>query len=594
MSRLVLTSLKNKKTANGYLLVMPEQFLDSAEGPLRFMSTSNKIKKETIEEIHDFLFQLALSNKNNHRYWYSPVSELQPFISNVFKAIELRAFIRSTIKNSKELFYYKNANIFLLKFLKNALDKTTTINYGMKEDIKYIFYSFKYFILRYFNLFIWLGLNIFQTLRSRKPKEIPNHLDVLLFSRFENSCETMLGNSDRWYDNYLGELPHLLSKYKIAVIGRCGGNPRKISLGIEKFKKFPLITIFQLLRIRDVLGVFFETLFFKLATKFVIDKNLAQLAYVESLNHGSVIADGLLVEKALKIFLEQCKVKKIITMQENCSWENAIVVARNAVSPETQVLGYFHCPVMPSSFRYHIRKDVLSLKPHPDKILTLGPQMSKALRKLGDWHELLIDGYAFRGPGLQEISGQIKAPSSSILKVLVLLGGNFDNVNFLKWIESATKNFDSLKCQFLIKGHPRLPADEYLKKAAIKYGKNKIFDALRNDINWSEILSKVDCVLFKGTTAGFAGFCAGLPTIHFCHGGLLSDNVFFNTHDLCTTVYDERDLYHCLSAIKKQKHVNPVKSRKMREYALTYYDQTKESKNKIINYITAFKGVNNV
>lgn len=563
------------------LLLLPEDFLEGITDA-KPLYLSEKEKIAVISFCHDFLFEMANSNKKNDCYWYTPLSEMQPFMSSVYRAIEKKEALKIELKGSSGNFICCDSDIFLLNFLKKSLKSFLKINFSFTNRYQYYLRHLKTIILRYSNLLFGLKTHFGYWLKIKRANKIPKELDILFVSRFEHDRES-LNSQTCWHDTYMGELPNLLKNQKIALIGRCGGNPHKIALALENFKDFPIWTIYHFIDLKDFFKILYKTLSFKLKINLVKDKFLAKFAYQESRNHCRAIIDCLIVEHALVNFLTKVPIKKIVFIQENAAWENAVIIARNQASKSTYVFGYFQCPVLPSSFRYRMRQDILELKPHADKILTLGSAMSEAMKKLGEWGDLLQDGYAFRSPELKEISLTVNPRSlpQDKISILVLLGGNYDNVLLLKWLQAASLKFDGLKCQFVVKGHPRLPASIFLDRAQIPYGFDKLFNIVEHGSHFQDLIPKVHCVFFKGTTAGFIGLAAGIPTIHFCHNGLASDNVLFNAKDVVYTVKNHKEFKKCLEQIAN----SDTENLNARKYALSYYDQSDDSKRKILNLI---------
>lgn len=560
------------------LLRLPkDSFCSEFEDQDMSLALSQKEKDETLAEVHNFISILAQNHKNDDLFWYTPISEMQPFMSSVLRAFEIRASLLKNIHKLKGKFCLSDPDILLLNFIKKSIFLHIKIINSKEIFILHKLILLKRYVLRYTNIVFWLIEHFSYIRNSKKINTFPTHINYLLVSRFETTQEGLL-QEKTWVDQYLGDMPELLAQNAdIAIIGRCGGSPKKLSENLSKFTRFPIWTIYQYLSFKDLILIMWKSLRFTLNINYIEDRPLALLAYHESRNHCRAIADCLLVEFALKNLLKHISVDKIITMQENCSWESAVIVARNKCSPKTHVVGYFHCPIIPESLRYHANQTILKCKRLPDKILALGPKMSDAMNKLGEWGDLLMDGYAFRTP-LNNITLRERNITN---KILVLLGGNYSNVSFLRWLNEALRKENSNNWQFIIKGHPRLPAKEFLEKAGILYGQDKLFNPLDSNIPFSEVLVNVSCVVYKGTTAGIVGLAAGLPTIHICHNALATDNVLFNAGELSISVNNANDFKNELEKVSYGLAPN----KNARDYALSYYDQSKEAKEKTLSFL---------
>ncbi|NCQ55984.1 MAG: hypothetical protein GW748_07285 [Alphaproteobacteria bacterium] len=563
-------------------LKMPEDFFCSEEANHEIcLRLSQEEKNEGLKYTHHFLCELVESNKSNPCFWYTPISEMQPFMSCLLRAIEVKNSLERYCCKLKGKFIFADSDIFLLDFIRKNFSEEIQIKNPFFIFFKSKGKSFKNFILRYVNTFAWFWEHSSHLRKSKTLSKLPNHIDFLFFSRFEKKHENQIFQ-EKWIDPYLGELPEFIHKdASIALIGRCGADPKKLSGNLATFSSFPLWTIYQHLKLRNLFQIIWQAFRFRLCTKHVSNRALADLAYKENLTHCRAIADCLLVEKALENLLEKVSVGKIIFMQENNAWESAIVNATKKAKLKVPTLGYFHCPVIPSSFRYHMNPTLLQYKPLPDKILTLGTEMSKAMKKLGDWGDKLMDGYAFRSPLPVKPFLCRKETEVEKKNLLVLLGGNYDNVIFLKWLDQEPKGTLSQEWRYLVKGHPRLSAMDFLKKAEIPYGPNEKFECVPCDRSIEDVLTEVVCVVFKGTTAGIIGLAAGLPTIHVDHNGMLTDNVLFNAEGLCTSVNNFESFQTALAKVSQNFVADP----KAESYAFSYYNQDDKVQKKILEFL---------
>ncbi|NHJ86045.1 MAG: hypothetical protein FK734_11330, partial [Asgard group archaeon] len=292
-------------------LVLPEDYNSDDQGALTLSDTA---KNNTISKLHNFLVQLAESNRTDNCFWYTPVSEMQPFMSSIYQASEIRAAIDEFHFLDAKNYVYANSNYLMFGFLKQSLKKHKNLLIPFIDRILFCYKRVKYYFFRYINILFWLFEHLYHLFKTKELNFIPTSLDFLLISRYEKDLENQL-DLNYWDDRFLGSLPELLAKnHKVAIFGRCGGDPAALSNSLNNFCKFPVWTIYQFISIWDLFKIVIRSLKFNLSINNVLDKYLADLAYSESRNHCRAIADCLLVEYALGRLLNLVQVKKIITM----------------------------------------------------------------------------------------------------------------------------------------------------------------------------------------------------------------------------------------------------------------------------------------
>lgn len=532
------------------------------------------------------------SNNQNKRCWYYPVTEGQPVMSVIYNALELEVQL-STLANSEG-----NRTIalclqdrYLIKYLIDAFQnhKNIKITQSLWSRIFCILEKFKEAPRRFVNSLIWLWdqyRRIHNVRAGIYGKGIPEYCHSLIITRFEKHQNIPDGEINRWHDLYLGDLPQNAWEKtgSVVLLGRTGDRAEGVSSRASGHEVFTIRCMEQLLAIKDIFKIIVYAFFMRLETSNTTP--VSRLAGSESRKHVRALADCILVETALANFLKICTPGQIICMQENSAWEHAVSIAADSTKNNIRVTGIFHCPVMPSALRYHTTTSEMQKRPIFRNIIPLGPAMAHAMNRLGPWHNILITGYAFRHGDIHKaIEVDKSGHAGKRPAILILLGGMFDNSLFLKWVVNAGKNATPHK--IMIKGHPVFGAREFIESSGITHiTTNQIEDC--SSVPLVEVMKYADVAVYKGTTACLFALAAGVPVIHVDHEGLLSDNTLFDAEELCRSVNTPSKY---ISAVNEFLAYSPDQRAALAcmagEYVKSYYDTSKESLEKVNDYLFA-------
>lgn len=202
--------------------------------------------------------------------------------------------------------------------------------------------------------------------------------------------------------------------------------------------------------------------------------------------------------------------------------------------------------------------------------------MRNALLRIGDWAPTLsAEHYAFRNPDLADcLALPIRQPGTP-LRLLVVLGGVFDNGRLLAWVKSATAPVDNLTV--VIKPHPSFDHRPALAQAGIDFADGRFVMSPHRKMDLA--LGDADVLLYKGTTVCFAALAAGVPVIHVNDGGIASDDVLFDADDLGISVGDQTTLVGEIERIRAQTFESrEAWAKRARAYVSDYYDLTAKSR----------------
>jgi len=555
---------------------------DDTDFSLSLPPISERVRQEYLACIKKTIGGLAEVNSNQD-WWYLPVSELQPIMSTMLIALELEARIKELIKISKNTnFILSVPNALVARYLMET-NLGCFVTASIYDKLIWAVDNFKNIYRRYLNTIIWGIEHVLHIMTSENGKPFSKNIKTLFVTRFETDLESPNNDiyNSLWSDRYLGDLiEEGQIRGKIMVLGRCGGNPEKIAKFTSSYYRFPLRTIYQMLGFSDIATSLVRALRLKLISP--NSSPLNKLIIIESRNHVRAVADCLLVELATDNLLKQTKPEQIICMQENSVWEHAIVRAAKKKSSKSIVIGYFHCPIMPSAFRYH-NSPLITGRPMFDAIIPLGDSMADALCRLGPWKQLLWPGFGFRNPNINECLDLVSRPAVKPFRIVVLLGGMFNNAIFLKWVNRA--RIDLPRHHLLIKGHPVYGSENAIKGAGINLSKYNDIDDI-SSLSILDTLKMADCIVYKGTTVGISALAAGIPAIHIDDGGLQTDDTLFNSGGLSFSVSTPEDFCTVISnIINMENKTKQAWVKKAKKYAGQYYELSPRRRKKVLSII---------
>lgn len=539
-----------------------------------------------IQSIHDLHRELADNNLGS-TWCYLPVAEWQPVMSVLPTALELGERLGALARQEPRRFVLAVPSPVVAGYLQNrfAADGGVAIVMDWKSRLRWTTRRAKAVILRAVNAIAWLAENAQYVRKLRKVRTVPvlpRRIDTLFISRIET------GQSPRpdgvWRDTYLGSLPAdgYARTGSVAILLRNGGDPLRHINSIAGFTKFPAALVFECLSLWDICECLLRAGRFRLKigdTRSALGRAAAE----ESRGHLRALADWFVVEQAVRNFLRISVPRQIVCMQESSSWEFAIVRAASDVCPEARTFGFFHCPVMPSAHRYRTRPDILARRPSFGTTITLGSAMRNALLRLGDWESLLsIEHFAFRNPELEKcLALPIRMPSAH-LRLLVVLGGMFDNARFLAWVKDATSSFENLT--IVVKPHPSFKYQSVLAEAGVDVSDRRF--ALSPHREMDRALGNVDILVYKGTTACFASLAAGVPVIHVGDGGIATDDALFDAEDLSISVGDRASMVREITRLRSQTlEARQAWAARARAYVREYFDLSAESRDAVLDYL---------
>ena len=555
-------------------------------GDRELPSVAPPVGMQAIEAVHDLRRNLSKANADPV-WWYLPVAEWQPFMSSLPAAQECGARLETLAMSSQGEFLLAVPDAVVADYLFRYFNHSPAVQIvaSWRSRLTWALDRAKDPIRRIVNAAAWLienGRAVAAVRRLRRRRNPTKQVDTLFVSRLERNSQVDAGG--KWIDRYLGSMPEdgWLRMASVALLLRCGGAAPIQSADVARFGRFPVSTIFDWLTLSDVAGAMWSAWRFRLQTGPGVSA-LAKPAATESRKHVRALADWLLLERAAINCLHAFSPRLIVCMQENSNWEYAIVRAAQAVVPKACTVGFFHCPVLPSSFRYRTSADIREQRPHFQRTIPLGPAMRNALLSLGEWGRLIEgQGYAFRNPQLDECFLIPPRPPGQPVKILVPLGGIFDNARFLRWLDRATAEIGDV--EFIIKPHPAYDAETTLASAGISMRQGRF--VFSEHCAMDAALAHADIMIYKGTTVCFAALAAGVPVIHVGDGGIASDNALFDAGDLAVSVSTSAALR---GEIDRIRHQSPAAKQewaiRSRAYVRAYYELSPQARVAVLDQL---------
>lgn len=569
-------------------LLEPLSNVEPSSASMTLPAVDADIGEAAIQSIFDLHRELADSN-SDPTWWYLPVAEWQPNMSVLPAALDLAARLETLVRLREGRFVLTVAQPLVARYLEAyfagrsdvqiVADRTTRVRWALR--------GVKAAVLRYVNAALWLVDNariVLAVRRARARPALPARVHTLFVSRIEAGFAPPADGV--WRDAYLGALPEegRARTGSVALLLRNGGDPARQARAVAGFAAFPVILVVELLSLSDLWHCLRRALRLRLAVS-ARPGPLARVALAESRGHVRAVADWVAVERAASSLLGFMTVGQVVGMQENSGWELAIASAASRADQMTKTFGFFHCPVMPAAQRYRIRGDVLERRPNFDKTITLGPAMRQALLRLGDWTpSLSAEHYAFRNPDLAACLALPVRMPGTLLRLLVVLGGVFDNGRFLAWIRAAIAPISDVVV--VIKPHPSFDHRPALAQAGIDLADGRFVLSPHRKMDLA--LGEADVLIYKGTTVCFAALAAGVPVIHVNDGGVASDDVLFDAGGLAVSIGDAAALVREIEKIRAQtRSSREAWVSRARSYVREYYDLSAESRVAVLDALFA-------
>lgn len=356
-------------------------------------------------------------------------------------------------------------------------------------------------------------------------------------------------------DVFFGQLPNYLEskchRNIIVLHDTIGAFRKSISFEGNKENLFPLqffLTEKTFLRIALCLvkGLFarFEKVFFlkEECTRHV------QRQYWLDLISANTFHSFLVFYASRKIAHDFCVTHFLLTYENN-PWERMAILAIKKHRPSATVIGYVHTVIPQASVNMFFAPGELEFTPHPDRVLTIGSEQTRILKKYSD----------FSGVDLEEACGlrfdylkELKPVDRKLgRRLLVVLEGVPQAAQMLNYALLQMK--DKADWNIVVRTHPALSIKEMDDALDVDYKRLPHVElssqgALIDDLNSAGV------VLYWGSTAALEALQVGVPVVHYDIGSVLSYDPLFTCSTLKWTVKPSENLHRLLESILAIPH----------------------------------------
>jgi hypothetical protein len=207
----------------------------------------------------------------------------------------------------------------------------------------------------------------------------------------------------------------------------------------------------------------------------------------------------------------------VVHIFEAHAWEKALRLGTRAFSPGTEVVGFQHNAFSEFETNYCLARQEAQAAAQPDRIVCQGARWADLLAENGfDRHSLSV-GAALRFEHLFADRDRVPpAPRGEGGGVTVLVAPGADPDEAIDTLVKVFRAFGSrTDARVIIKEHPLAPAGRLVWSALAASGRAPVvpphFSLAGGAL--AEWLSRVDLLIYGGTTAGWEAVVAGVPAV---------------------------------------------------------------------------------
>lgn len=549
-----------------------------------FATVSEDILEKYRSLYHDSIYYCNKFFSKSSSWWYTPLSSREWYSSELQRGFQLYPKIEALLRNqmNSELLISPNSAFefdiltHLSKESGYVLVHSTSLKLRLlfKEIISFL-NNLKTFCSLMAVFLILSFKNIFTLFFKNNHK-----VDVVFFAPLHDG-KFKLNQNNLPFDRYFGDLPSIyyLNDARVEILGLpdnlfCSS----FFYNSERFKIAPVFKYWKFSFIFRIILNAFKELFF--APKLYENYKGSVVGFHKQVNReirkfygNRILAKAY--EYSCENFILTHKPKYIFHTFENNWWERAIdrVAQRNRDIVKKNI-GYLHCAILDSHFKYFMCNDEWDLKYRPDSILVTGKIAKDILLSRGNYPANSIDiGYDLRGPNLYNISNANKF-KDDIKNILVLLEGLDTMPDFLLLVlESLPLDIYQLK----VRCHPVYPIE---KPEFNKIRNHELYPKLTvtRGTTLEDDLNEADLVVYKGSTSALYAAYKGIPLLRFQDDWWASDDPLIGCNSLKKTFSNSVELLEGIEQFKLMKEeVFSEEQKKMQAYVFDYMNPYKDS-----------------
>jgi len=384
---------------------------------------------------------------------------------------------------------------------------------------------------------------------NQKAREV--NVDVCLFTYID-------GKQYEETDNYFGKLPEIYranNKVSFAYLAYVY-KPYRLRMKITSQLRnaTPYFFLFGMLTVFDYLwGIFFSLRELWLNTckrnyLYMNDNDgyrpLLREIFVHDLSYGGYI-HNLLVNRAVRRFLDINHPNEILYPFENKSLEKMLVLAARSAEVVPKIVGYQHTSITPRHSTQFFVENEAGRTPLPDKIVTVGEVTKRYIEKYGNYPA----GIFVAGCALRQVWNSQKAKQylgQENMHILLALSSSKKelekSVQYMKSVKRLLPNIE-----VGIRPHPDFPLAllskeqlEWIEKNAIDFSRTVLSD----NIDWCHLTAYVS------STVALETLMRGKPVIKLSIGDVISPDPVIGDVSFHWDAKDETDMVEILFHIK--------------------------------------------
>jgi len=360
-------------------------------------------------------------------------------------------------------------------------------------------------------------------------------------------------------DNYFGKLPEMYrnndNNVSFAYLAYVYKPYRlRMKRASQLRNTTPYVFLFGVLTVFDYLwGIFFSLrelwvntykINYPYTSKDDDYRALLREIFVHDLSYGGYF-HNLLVNRAVRRFLDANHSSEILYPFENKSLEKMLVLAARSAKDCPKIIGYQHTSITPRHSTQFFVENEAGKTPLPDKIVTVGGVTKRYMEKHGNYPAgILVAGCALR----QEWSSQKakKHREKEDIRILLALSSSKKelekSIEYMKYVKALLPDIE-----LGIRPHPDFPLTLLPKEQLEWIGQNAIDfsgTVLSDNIDWCHLTAYVS------STVALEALMRGKPVIKISIGDIISPDPVIGDVSFHWDAKDEADMVEILVYIK--------------------------------------------
>lgn len=472
-------------------------------------SLLQEVAYELRQTFLDFVAKLGFSQKNFLHWWALSVSYKSPLSNDLFLFwCYINVFEQICYSAKERILLVFVEDQILYNFLWQKYRKSNFLFFSRKNIIPELarlvlrgILSRGYFILH-------CGKTLYLKKRFPIKSQLINNR-IFIYSWIEDR----FFRNGKFTNAYFGRLQEVLenNSFKFTYV-------TPLFLSLELKKKCSKYTNFAHLDCFLDFGCLLKTLFsiprITIQKDFLLYKILLWREMAYEFSSPSFLINSLQHHAFKKFIMQACQNQNeviLIYPFENQSWEKMFCIAANKINANVKYIGYQHSTIPLLLLNFFLGKDESEIMPLPQIIVTNGEYTLNLLKNAGYGTTKIINGGAFRYEYLYKMERKLVKREKKTKTILVaLVSSRTLTEEMLLALFNAFGNSTTQEIEFIIKSHPDVPL-ESLKVQLPSWPAH--FQKTEEPI--SNLLSKVDLVIYSSSTVGLEALLGGIPIVKY-------------------------------------------------------------------------------